>query len=364
MKKTMKTILMASAFAMMSTFAAFASDISSISISMVEDKADPGTPFSAVPEVSSNAYEITDISVSRPYEDWIAGSKVTFEVTLEPTEDNKFDNRAKVTVRGANSELVTKGVTSREANVRINYIPRMTLPEPENLYWEDDMYAKWDKVNSAQYEVVIYKEDEDANMRKYKTVKVTKPEIDLMDYVTDGSAATFEVRSIPKTDKAGKYISPSAYVSIDELSSSYYMGGDSDGWVNGANGTYYYTDANNKRQTGFQEINGTWYYFDPNQDGKALTNTWAFLDNHWWYFNNQGIMQVGWLYKDGLWYYLNTNHDGTYGAMLTGWIRVGENGPYYYLNSDPNNGRVYGAMYADEMTPDGYYVDASGAWNG
>lgn len=42
--------------------------------------------------------------------------------------------------------------------------------------------------------------------------------------------------------------------------------------------------------------------------------------------------------------------DGS-GAMLTGWQFI--NGAWYYLDSS-------GAMYADQTTPDGYYVDGSG----
>jgi glucan-binding YG repeat protein len=44
--------------------------------------------------------------------------------------------------------------------------------------------------------------------------------------------------------------------------------------------------------------------------------------------------------------------------MITGWRVV--DGVYYYFNpvSDGHRGR----MYADEMTPDGYYVDQNGKW--
>lgn len=46
------------------------------------------------------------------------------------------------------------------------------------------------------------------------------------------------------------------------------------------------------------------------------------------------------------------NDDGSY---ATGW--VADDGKYYYM--DPN-----GVMLTDTITPDGYYVDASGVWDG
>ena len=59
-------------------------------------------------------------------------------------------------------------------------------------------------------------------------------------------------------------------------------------------------------------------------------------------------MQTGWLRLDGEWDYLAGN-----GAMMTGWQAI--NGKWYYLGTD-------GVMYADTWTPDGRYVNGSGAW--
>jgi len=61
-------------------------------------------------------------------------------------------------------------------------------------------------------------------------------------------------------------------------------------------------------------------------------------------------MATGWKQLGGKWYYLDPS-----GAMATGWRLV--NGAWYYLYAD-------GHMAANERTPDGYQVDASGAWIG
>lgn len=75
---------------------------------------------------------------------------------------------------------------------------------------------------------------------------------------------------------------------------------------------------------------------------------WLNIKGSWYLFNEDAVMITGWASVNGSWYYLNTN-----GAMLTGWQLV--DGRWYYLNAD-------GSCLMDGVTPDGYRVDASGAW--
>lgn len=88
--------------------------------------------------------------------------------------------------------------------------------------------------------------------------------------------------------------------------------------------------------------------------------------DRWYRFDKNGFLITGWYYDEatGWWYYLDS---GT-GEMAIGWRYIGEK--WYYLNPVPagsagNTGiapRPQGAMYRNEMTPDGYWVDESGAW--
>lgn len=144
--------------------------------------------------------------------------------------------------------------------------------------------------------------------------------------------------------------------------------------------------------------------------GIRLTSMWAKLDyangdvnkNGWYHFNANGIMDYGWFLDEKLdWYYCNTQSDGWLGKMKTGWHHDKEDNRWYYL--DPETGimakgwrlidgtwyfftaqnrmetygydaatgkwiyknnaeRPLGSMYMGEMTPDGYHVDANGAW--
>lgn len=70
----------------------------------------------------------------------------------------------------------------------------------------------------------------------------------------------------------------------------------------------------------------------------------------WWWQNADGTFPASqWKEVNGFWYYFDQN-----GYMCTGWIEV--NGVQYYMDD------ASGAMLANTRTPDGYWVDANGAW--
>lgn len=104
-----------------------------------------------------------------------------------------------------------------------------------------------------------------------------------------------------------------------------------------------------------------WNYY---KDGKKCINQWAYIYNpyaeegenkeDWFRFDKDGVMCTGWYQEeDGGWYYLHEEKDGRQGYMYTGWHVI--DGIWYYFGSD-------GRMYYSTKTPDGYTVDASGAW--
>ena len=61
---------------------------------------------------------------------------------------------------------------------------------------------------------------------------------------------------------------------------------------------------------------------------------------------------------DGNRYYLHAVSDGTRGRMYTGWNLI--DGVWYYFN--PTSDGTKGSLFMNRQTPDGYRVDASGAW--
>ena len=146
---------------------------------------------------------------------------------------------------------------------------------------------------------------------------------------------------------------------------------------------WYYFDGRSTMATGwvYDSKNGNWYYMNttPGPELGQMVLGWVKDEktNKWYYMNdNTGILKTGWhLDKhDGRWYYLNSN-----GEMLVGWQKI--DGKWYYFNTNTpqntytwdanafkwnylnNSARPFGSMYAGEKTPDGYNVDANGAWN-
>lgn len=108
-------------------------------------------------------------------------------------------------------------------------------------------------------------------------------------------------------------------------------------------------------------------------DGQNYTDAWVPAYNSyanlsagqlafdWFVFDKDGYMMTGW-YTDekGERFYLNTASDNTQGAMKTGWNLI--DGKYYYFNEEPDGTR--GKLYQNTKTPDGYYVDKDGVWDG
>ena len=132
-------------------------------------------------------------------------------------------------------------------------------------------------------------------------------------------------------------------------------------WFEFTNGTY---PAGKKSENNSSEkpfwiwTGGRWWAFD--SEGYLKTG-WVFdgASGKWYLLNEKNGMQIGWYYDESgrFWYYL----DPVSGAMLTGWQLI--NGKWYYFSK--TSGAVpLGSMYREIRTPDGYYVDKDGAWDG
>ena len=122
-----------------------------------------------------------------------------------------------------------------------------------------------------------------------------------------------------------------------------------------------------------QHAAGNWYFKNA-ANGKNLVSAWAHIENpyagagqpkdSWFHFDANGVMQTGWFKdSDGRWYFFYPVSDSTLGRMMTGWNWIkGNDGKLrcYYFEEISNGHR--GAMYSGTTTPDGYTVDADGAW--
>lgn len=86
-------------------------------------------------------------------------------------------------------------------------------------------------------------------------------------------------------------------------------------------------------ETGWVQTAGNWKYL---LGGEYVKNRWMYINNNWYYFGGNGIMLKGWQWINRRCYYLN---------------------PIEGLGGYPE-----GACWMGRITPDGYTVDASGAW--
>ena len=102
--------------------------------------------------------------------------------------------------------------------------------------------------------------------------------------------------------------------------------------------------------TGWVQDAAGWYY--TKQDGSRAAGEWLFLDDGDYWIDSNGYMATGWrLFDNGDWYYF---HSG--GAMAENyWVL--DHDKWFYLGGE-------GPMLKNTVTPDGYTLDAAGAWTG
>lgn len=132
------------------------------------------------------------------------------------------------------------------------------------------------------------------------------------------------------------------------------------GILTGANNS----TANDGYSHWMQNEHGWWLRFADNSYPKAekrgesgIAYAWEQINGNWWAFDENGYAGSGWLRDEafGGWFYADPDT-----GMRTGWVMI--NGSWYYFHSEPDGKK--GLMYAGQKTPDGYYVDENGAWDG
>ena len=122
--------------------------------------------------------------------------------------------------------------------------------------------------------------------------------------------------------------------------------------------------ANDGYSHWMQDAYGWWLRFADNSYPKAkkrgtsgISYAWEHVNGSWWAFDENGYTKTGWLRDEtfGGWFYIDPKR-----GMQTGWVLI--DGVWYYFHP-VSDGRK-GIMYAGQKTPDGYYVDENGAWDG
>lgn len=112
-----------------------------------------------------------------------------------------------------------------------------------------------------------------------------------------------------------------------------------------------YLKPDNTGSAGNPVTNGSWTQLS---DGRWLFRTNTFFRSTWGFIRNAYAPEG----KQDAWFYFDRN-----GYMLTGWQHIIDSDGilrWYYFN--PVNDGTLGACLLDGVTPDGYTVNASGAW--
>lgn len=346
---------------------------------------------------SAGAYEIdTDLYV--PMKD---GTQV------EVADGKSGNGSVAVTVKlpeGFDPEYQVKGLETSFAGGALTYTDAMpgkyTLTiSDKNKKWADieaDFVLSSD-TNPAYYNrdysapAVIKKGSADAADFANYLKNITKVSVNGKEYAASGKGAAVIVKSDGTIDLAnssvfdGKepytvVVTSTGYPNLTfEIKQMTYDSSDSDsgesGEPAGSSSKKKNTSASDGMTAGSwsQDAAGNWYFKNA-ANGKNLVSAWAHIENpyagagqpkdSWFHFDANGVMQTGWFKdSDGRWYFFNSVSDSTLGRMTTGWNWIkGNDGKLrcYYFEETSNGHR--GAMYSGTTTPDGYTVDADGAW--
>ena len=122
--------------------------------------------------------------------------------------------------------------------------------------------------------------------------------------------------------------------------------------------------ANDGKSHWMLNEHGWWLRFADNtypkgivRDSGDISHSWEQINGNWWAFDEAGYAKTGWLRDEDYsgWFYMDLER-----GMQTGWVLL--DGAWYYFN--PNSDGKRGIMYAGQRTPDGYYVEKNGVWDG
>lgn len=274
-------------------------------------------------KTDSNEFFIDSAEYMNETETWTVGDRPQVLVTMTAKDGYKFSSKSKshFSLSGCNATYKTARTYDDGMTMELEvYLKRIggKLSDVENLEWSGAS-ASWDSMEGAKsYNVRLYRDE-----KSITTVETTGTNYDFSGFMNKEGSYTFRVQAISiYNNRAGEW---------SDYSDDYYLD-EEDLWNNTGYGQW------------VQNNNGWWYSYS---SGGYPANTWKNISNVWYYFNRDGYMVTGWLKLDGNWYYLNSS-----GAMTTGWQLI--NGRWYCMDSS-------GVLYVNTRTPDGYYVDGSGA---
>ena len=140
---------------------------------------------------------------------------------------------------------------------------------------------------------------------------------------------------------------PSTKLSIDTNSVNCFSATENSTWNKDSSGNWHISITNALGQS--VEVKNAWCSV---KSVKMVDNVPITVDDYY-FMGSDGTMLTGWLTDaNNKTYYLGTE-SWNIGRMARGWEKIGDK--YYYFNTD-------GLLVTNSVTPDGYKLDATGAW--
>lgn len=265
---------------------------------------------------TSSLFTVGEVEIQNDVDEWEAGDIPKAKVWLYADDDYYFSSTSSsvFTLTGDDATYVSAKTEDSKATMVLTF--KLDALEGD-LYvddaeWEDDTsgVGSWSDTDGAKsYQVRLYRGSSSVT----SIIDVSGTTYNFSSYITKTGDYTYKVRAVSSSSGKGEWTeSDNWYVDSDTLA----IVGTGVGSSVTSGGTW--------QQDGV----GWWFR---NSDGSWPTNAWMKINNLWYFFNSNGYMATGWVQTSGIWYYC----DQTTGAMLV-----------------------------SGKTPDGYTVDANGAWLG
>lgn len=274
------------------------------------------------PDVYSDDYEIIDEpDWSKSTLNWTPGNFVTGTIYID------MDSSSASSIGENRTEIRIDGDGRNE--VEITSVDRYTGSKFEEDYPDGDIYRV-----KFRYQVVAQLGDtswagwDEANptVAKWNPVKYANTyRVTLFD--DQGSVVTQKVENATSYDFSQFMTKTGIQYSFTVTAIA--QNGDQQDYLE--DGGPVSSSASSDSNPGITD--GTWGDYQKGRlftkaDGTHPTNCWELINGKWYYFDGEGYAMTGWQQINGIWYYLYED----------------------------------GSMAAGTTTPDGYRVDASGAW--
>ncbi|OON87158.1 hypothetical protein BXO88_04610 [Oribacterium sp. C9] len=328
--------------------------VSTVKINVSTDLSLGSTSSDVEVTTTSTLYDVHSATITNvPADGWDGDDKPKVQIKLALEDDDNYKwniTKANVNVTGDAGNVTSVSGGSGHGYLTIVY----TLDALDKVYkdWSssldlniDNAYwqtaygiANWSTVeNVKKFEVKLYR-----GSTVLTTVTTTNNYYSFANYFTQAGTYSYKVRAVYSSSHKGSwaesedlYVTESAAASIKATynaninnptssASSAYLSGLTGTTVYGS--TYYANSPVNTTDGQWILDQYGWWY--RNADGSWTSNGWQLINGKYYYFNSQGYMKTGWIY----------------------W-----NNQYYYCGAD-------GAMLTNTTTPDGYYVNSTGAW--